>query len=196
MESVSIIKNAIMNNEWEKRVEIIRKEKLKIINIYNLLPRLQSILHLNTNMNVFLLSNQDDMKIKEFENILEDQSFKNVEIIKTNQENISKENLKEILNKSNNQFDSFILNHNNYLDNKDNLIYERICDSLTLIRQMEKNNDLTLFIKDSNKSKMYLQTDLFIPILLKEKMFELITTEKRIEEIITTVPLNLFKYIY
>jgi hypothetical protein len=43
-DSVEIIREAIQNNEWEKRIEYIRKEKQKIINHYTLFPRVESLI--------------------------------------------------------------------------------------------------------------------------------------------------------
>lgn len=42
--SYKIIVDTIRNNEWEKRINTIRKEKEKILNCYNFLPRLKGII--------------------------------------------------------------------------------------------------------------------------------------------------------
>jgi len=38
------MKNAIINNEWEKRIEIIRREKQKVLEYYNFFPTLERVL--------------------------------------------------------------------------------------------------------------------------------------------------------
>ena len=43
-EMIEIIKNAIKNNEWEKRIDIIKKEKLKILNKLQLFPTIEKII--------------------------------------------------------------------------------------------------------------------------------------------------------
>jgi len=43
-EMIEIIKNAIKNNEWEKRIDIIKKEKLKILNKLQLFPTIEEII--------------------------------------------------------------------------------------------------------------------------------------------------------
>jgi hypothetical protein len=48
--SVKIIEEAINNNEWEKRIKIIRKEKYKIVNYYNFFPRVNSLLDIVNNI--------------------------------------------------------------------------------------------------------------------------------------------------
>ena len=42
--SYAIMKQAIMNNEWEKRIEIIRREKQKVLEYYGFFPTLQRII--------------------------------------------------------------------------------------------------------------------------------------------------------
>lgn len=44
-ESFNIIKTAIANNEWEKRLEIIRMEKQKVLEYFNFFPTLERTLH-------------------------------------------------------------------------------------------------------------------------------------------------------
>ena len=42
--SFNIMKNAILNNEWEKRIEIIRMEKQKVLEYFNFFPTMERIL--------------------------------------------------------------------------------------------------------------------------------------------------------
>ena len=46
-ESLKIIEDAIKNNEWEKRIDIIRKEKVKILNKLQLFPTIENIINTN-----------------------------------------------------------------------------------------------------------------------------------------------------
>ena len=43
--SYNIIRDSILNNEWEKRNEVIQQEKVKICNQYNFFPRLAKIIN-------------------------------------------------------------------------------------------------------------------------------------------------------
>jgi hypothetical protein len=43
--SFNIVKNAILNNEWEKRLEIIRMEKQKVLEYFNFFPTLSRIIN-------------------------------------------------------------------------------------------------------------------------------------------------------
>jgi GR25 family glycosyltransferase involved in LPS biosynthesis len=45
--SLKIVVDSIANNEWEKRIDIIRKEKKKIINHYSLFPRVEGLILLS-----------------------------------------------------------------------------------------------------------------------------------------------------
>lgn len=42
--SFNIIRDAILNNEWEKRIDVIRREKQKVLNYYNFFPTLERII--------------------------------------------------------------------------------------------------------------------------------------------------------
>ena len=42
--SFQIVKTAILNNEWEKRLEIIRREKQKVLEYYNFFPTVERII--------------------------------------------------------------------------------------------------------------------------------------------------------
>jgi len=42
--SFKIIRDAILNNEWEKRVDVIRREKQKVLNYYGFFPTLERII--------------------------------------------------------------------------------------------------------------------------------------------------------
>jgi hypothetical protein len=47
-EALRIIENAIFSNEWEKRLPIIRKEKERIIRLFNPFIRISSLLHIQS----------------------------------------------------------------------------------------------------------------------------------------------------
>ena len=54
-ESFNIMKTMILGNEWEKRIDIIKKEKQKILNHYTFLPRIEGLLLLQ-NLSIILSS--------------------------------------------------------------------------------------------------------------------------------------------
>ena len=51
--SLNIIKTSIENNEWEKRIGIIKQEKFKLVNNFNLFPRVCSLLEVYQNFEFF-----------------------------------------------------------------------------------------------------------------------------------------------
>lgn len=46
-EAYQIIKTSINNNEWEKRINYIKTEKLKILNYYNFFPRIENLINIS-----------------------------------------------------------------------------------------------------------------------------------------------------
>jgi hypothetical protein len=51
--SYNIMKDAIENNLWEKRIDIIRKEKQKVLDYYQFFPTLERIITYNKNFGLF-----------------------------------------------------------------------------------------------------------------------------------------------
>ena len=68
-ECYNIIKNAINNDLWSERIDIIRREKYKILNYYNFFPRVERILTnymykdklflINSNTKIYIINNTD-----------------------------------------------------------------------------------------------------------------------------------------
>jgi hypothetical protein len=52
--SLQIIEDAIANDEWSKRLEIIRQEKQKIINYFNIFTRTSSLIYMNKHMEFYI----------------------------------------------------------------------------------------------------------------------------------------------
>ena len=46
-ESIKIIREAIKNNEWEKRIDIIKNEKKRILNEMQIMPIIEKIINKN-----------------------------------------------------------------------------------------------------------------------------------------------------
>jgi hypothetical protein len=59
---ISVLKEAIINDEWSKRIETIRKEKKKMYKVYNMYPRIESILFLNKT--TIILENSPDTQTR------------------------------------------------------------------------------------------------------------------------------------
>jgi hypothetical protein len=71
--SFQIMKNAIENNEWEKRLPIIREEKKKVLNCYNFYPTLSRVIHSIREMDIYEKEIQPYMKNYELnKNILKE----------------------------------------------------------------------------------------------------------------------------
>ena len=103
--SYNIIKNAINNNLWEDRIEIIKKEKYKILNYYNFYPTLERIITIDiwknnlksliNNFKIFILKKNKDLnhRILPFIYSLKEFGF-NIDIFnEINKENIIIQNI-------------------------------------------------------------------------------------------------------
>ena len=154
--SLKIIKESILNNEWEKRIDKIRTEKYKLLNIYSLLPRVKSILKLNLDTKIILIAKTKDInKIKEFSDILEEQSFKNINVIII--DNIMDKIIDLIKYVIKENKDCLFINHERYIREdykQDNLIYERICDTMTDIINDNKIENFILFKREEEGNNL------------------------------------------
>jgi len=161
--SLKIIKESILNNEWEKRINKIRSEKYKLLNIYSLLPRVKTILKLNLDTKIILITKTKDInKIKEFTDILEEQSFKNINVIII--DNIMDKIIDLIKYVIKENKDCLFINHERYIREdykQDNLIYERICDTITDIINDNKIENFTVF-KTEEEGKDLINKDFYI----------------------------------
>jgi GR25 family glycosyltransferase involved in LPS biosynthesis len=73
-ESYNVIKNAINNDLWSERIDIIRREKYKILNYYNFFPRVERILTkdmykdklflINSNTKIYIINESNQLDIK------------------------------------------------------------------------------------------------------------------------------------
>ncbi len=75
---ISILKEAITNDEWSKRIDIIRKEKKKMYKVYNMYPRIESILFLTKT--TIILENYSQLENQNRGSYLIKQNFKNIQI--------------------------------------------------------------------------------------------------------------------
>jgi GR25 family glycosyltransferase involved in LPS biosynthesis len=104
-ESFNIIKNAINNDLWSERINIIRQEKYKILNYYNFFPTVERIItkdlfkdnlnNLNKNFKIYIFQTENvlNYKIIPFINSLKELGF-NVDIFqKINKKNIIIQNI-------------------------------------------------------------------------------------------------------
>jgi GR25 family glycosyltransferase involved in LPS biosynthesis len=144
------IKDALDNDLWSKRIDIIRNEKQKILNYYNFFPTVERIIikdiwkekleNIRNNTKIFLLENSENKK-DSFRMMLKDLGFK-YEIISKNVEYTIEEN-KVVIN-------GFM----KYLDiEKINTKENKFIDTLCQIKIYEK------IILDGNKNKNYFILD-------------------------------------
>ncbi len=75
---IQILKDSILKDEWSKRIDIIRKEKQKMYKIYNMYPRIESILFLNKS--TIILENFGEIENKNRIEYLVKQNFKDIKL--------------------------------------------------------------------------------------------------------------------
>lgn len=118
-ESYNIMKNAITNDLWSERIDIIRAEKYKILNYYNFFPTVERIItkdlhkdnliRLKDNIKIYVLQTEKELnyKIIPFINTMKEFNF-NIDIYnyfdknKLKIENINNSNDKKIIYDKNN----------------------------------------------------------------------------------------------
>lgn len=75
-EAFMTMKNAILNNEWEKRLEVIRREKQKFLEYYQFFPTLERLIKHDYKFNYF--PTQDDILYHKYFSHLVDKEIKNL----------------------------------------------------------------------------------------------------------------------
>ena len=108
--SFDIIKNAIVNDEWSKRIEIIRMEKQKVLEYFAFFPTLERILHKDFKFNYNPTDN--DIKFHKYFNNLINKTVKNIIFIDIcNANNNCEDMLNNITNTINNVDHIYIFNY-------------------------------------------------------------------------------------
>jgi len=95
--SFEIIKNAIINNEWEKRIEVIRREKQKVLEYFNFYPTLERIIKHEYKFN-YKPSDQEITYHKYFKDII-NQEINNICFIHSCTINNNTKILEKLINK-------------------------------------------------------------------------------------------------
>jgi len=152
-ESMNIIKKSIENNEWEKRIEYIRTEKQKILHIYSLFPRLQSIIKLNLETEIIFFMKEQNNELRDK---LVDMSFKNLKMKKV--EEVSIIDLLQLANYA-------VSNNKNIIalqSIKDNLLYDRVCDTLSIIKHANISDKLVFCYTNENEIDKIFSQDFYI----------------------------------
>lgn len=143
--SYHIINNAINNNLWEERINIIRKEKYKILNYYNFFPTIERIitkdiwkdrLDILKNFKIYIIQTEEN-KINQISNVLID-TFK--------------------------YFNISIEIFNTYI--KSNLIEEPIVNNQNLKKLIYNNNEIKYANINENGISIFNQIRLFEKIIL------------------------------
>jgi hypothetical protein len=138
-----------------------------------------------------LLTNQNNTNNEIFIEKLREQSFKNIRTVYGEGELLTKDKLLEVCKDTvDSKFSSLIINHSNY-SLSDNLIFERICTSFTVLRQLQKDNELILFTKEPSNN--FLKMDCYIPYHIALELIEKDNENCSIEELITSVKINNFE---
>ena len=168
-ECINIIRKSIENNEWEKRIEIIRREKQKILHIYSLMPRVQSIIQLNLNSDVIMLMKEQDNNIRDR---MLDMSFKNIKLKKVEEVSIS-----DILQLCNYAF----VNKKDVIGIQskcDNILYTRVCDTLSIIRHANIRDKLVFCYSDSVDVDHIFKQDFYISYEAATNIVKLLESSK------------------
>ncbi len=76
--SYNIIINSIKNNEWEKRINIIRKMKNRILDHYNFFPRIEGMIYLSHLQKIIINLPQKKDRLYSITNKFIEQDIKNV----------------------------------------------------------------------------------------------------------------------
>jgi hypothetical protein len=79
---IEIVKKAIINDEWSKRIDTIRKEKNKMVKVYSLFPRMESILFLKDTSVLVEPLGEEDTKVRC--DYLIKQNFKEIQMVSFN----------------------------------------------------------------------------------------------------------------
>jgi hypothetical protein len=81
-QDIEKVKNAIINDQWSKHIDIIRKEKMKMVKVYNMFPRIESILFLkDTTVLVEPLGDHSNPDTKVRHEYLVKQNFKDIQLV-------------------------------------------------------------------------------------------------------------------
>ena len=112
--SFNIIKNAILNDEWSKRIEFIRMEKQKVLDYFGFFPTLERILHKDFKFNYKPSNN--DVKYHKYFNQIINKDIKNITFIDNvnNSDDMTQINL--ILDNIKSQDYVYIFNYGNPLN--------------------------------------------------------------------------------
>lgn len=150
---ISTLKEAITNDEWSKRIDIIRKEKKKMYKVYNMYPRIESILFLNKTS--IILENYSPVENQNRGQYLIKQNFKDIklaDIVMGQQVFMEMFNL--ALTTKNNVM--LILKTTNILD-----LHHKLCVCISESRELEDKipeiiliDDKSFFITPEGGSKM------------------------------------------
>ena len=169
------VKTAIMNNEWEKRIEIIRREKQKVLDYYQFFPTLERVLHNQFKFNR-KPSDSDIQYHKTFHKTIGNE-IKNTIFINNISDNINQ--LTKIINSiinSNliNKVDYvYVINYGKKIDYEMNNILTSKINVINYSKNMESSNKKTFelvklfsqYNKDCNLLYINGAEDIFDPVL-------------------------------
>ena len=151
--SLKTVEEAIKNNEWEKRINVIREEKKKIINHYSFFPRIEGLIRLK-DMNCLVVNNYEN-KWESFKREADRVGFKRYTKFS------DKDNVWKFIKK-----DTLILRD-------DTIFLDNFIDYLAMIYNYIKNENLdfdVIFINYQNKDNK-------LPSINKDKIILYIDTE-------------------
>ena len=154
---IKTLKEAILNDEWSKRIETIRKEKKKMFKVYNMYPRIESILFLTKT--TIILQNSVDTQNRA--NYLMKQNFKDIRIADVSMgQQVFMELFNLAVSSKNNIM--LILEHTNVID-----LHHKLCVCISESREMEDKTPEMISIDN---------TSFFVTPTGAQKMLEVIRT--------------------
>jgi hypothetical protein len=188
-ECINIIRKSIENNEWEKRIDFIRREKQKILHIYSLMPRLQSIIHLNMKTDVIMLMKEQDNEVRDK---LVDMSFKNIKMKKV--DNVSISDILQLCNYA-------VSNKKDVIGIQskcDNILYSRVCDTLSIIKHANIKDKLVFCYKRDEDVDIIFSQDFYVSYEAAESIMKLLQNNNvdSLTKLFDLIKPARIKYIY
>lgn len=203
--SLEIIRESIINDEWSKRIDLIRIEKNKILKQYSLMPRVKNILRLNIDTQILLYTNKDMKEINDTVNVMSQQSFKNISYKRSENENYDTTQFIELMYYVNQVNKSvYFMNHKNCMKNGkiDDLLYDKVCATLGTIyniyEQQNIKDNIVFMFSDKNDINNIFEQDIYITPEVANKVLDTLknNTISNMVELFNIVPIFRLRYIF
>lgn len=199
--SLAIIKESIANDEWSKRIDVIRRERMKILNLYSLMPRVKNILRLNTNYQILFIGNKPQEVVDPFVNRIMEQSFKNVSYKKLNSNVLDGTSLYELISYVSYTKQNYVVIHidNCFVNDRiDVMLHDKICDTMNFIYNQKLEDNLVFLFNNEVDINNIFKQDIMLTASIADKIVEVANNNKftNILELLSNIPLIRLRYIF